>query len=40
MNKMPIQLFTPSFQIDECLAEIRVCLEKGWTGIGFKKNYF
>jgi dTDP-4-amino-4,6-dideoxygalactose transaminase len=40
MNKTPIQLFTPSFQIDECLAEIRVCLEKGWTGIGFKTNEF
>src|SRR6516165_12697239 len=23
-------------RVDECLAEIRVCLEKGWTGLGFK----
>ena len=33
---MTVQLFVPSFRIDECLAEIRVCLEKGWTGLGFK----
>lgn len=33
---MPIQLFTPSFRVDECLTEIRECLEKGWTGLGFK----
>ena len=32
----PIQLFTPAFRVDECLAEIRECLEKGWTGLGFK----
>lgn len=31
-----IQLFKPLFRIDECLAEIKECLEKGWTGIGFK----
>ena len=33
---MAIQLFVPTFRIDECLEEIRECLEKGWTGIGFK----
>lgn len=33
---MAIQLFTPTFQVDECLEEIRECLEKGWTGLGFK----
>lgn len=32
----PIQLFVPSFRVEECLAEIRICLEKGWTGLGFK----
>jgi len=26
----------PTFRVDECLAEIRECLEKGWTGLGFK----
>ncbi len=31
-----IQLFTPTFRIEETLAEIRECLERGWTGIGFK----
>ena len=40
MNKKTIQLFTPHFEIDECLAEMRICLEKGWTGIGFKTNEF
>lgn len=33
---MAIQLFTPSFEVDECLEQIRECLEKGWTGLGFK----
>jgi len=34
--KMSYQLFVPNFRIDECLAEIRECLEKGWTGLGYK----
>ena len=33
---MAIQLFKPTFHIDECLEQIRECLEKGWTGLGFK----
>ncbi len=33
---MAIQLFAPSFRIDECLTEIRECLDKGWTGLGYK----
>jgi dTDP-4-amino-4,6-dideoxygalactose transaminase len=33
---MAIQLFTPAFRTEECLAEIRECLEKGWTGLGYK----
>lgn len=36
----PIQLFRPTFAIDECLAEIRECLEKGWTGLGYKTVEF
>ncbi len=31
-----IQLFVPTFRTDECLEEIRECLDKGWTGLGFK----
>ena len=31
-----IQLFQPNFRVDECLDEIRECLEIGWTGLGFK----
>lgn len=34
------QLFVPTFAIDECLAEIRECLERGWTGIGYKTVEF
>lgn len=37
---MTIQLFKPTFHIDECLAEIRECLELGWTGLGFKTVEF
>lgn len=33
---MAIQLFVPKFRIEECLDEVRECLEKGWTGLGFK----
>lgn len=33
---MAIQLFVPKFRVDECLAGIKECLEKGWTGLGFK----
>jgi dTDP-4-amino-4,6-dideoxygalactose transaminase len=32
----PIQLFVPTFRVDECLAQVRDCLEKGWTGLGYK----
>ena len=31
-----INLFVPKFRTDEVLEEIKVCLEKGWTGLGFK----
>lgn len=37
---MSIQLFVPTFDVDECLAEIRECLEKGWPGMGFKTIEF
>jgi len=36
----PIHLFVPTFRIEESLAEIRECLEKGWTGLGFKTVAF
>lgn len=35
-----VQLFVPTFRVEECLAGIRECLEKGWTGLGFKTNEF
>lgn len=37
---MAIQLFAPQFEVEECLEEIRECLEKGWTGLGFKTVAF
>ena len=30
------QLFKPKFRKNEILAEIETCLEKGWTGLGYK----
>jgi len=37
---MAIQLFVPTFDVDNCLSEIKECLEKGWTGMGFKTVEF
>lgn len=37
---MAIQVLKPKFHVDECLEEIRECLEKGWTGMGFKTVQF
>ncbi len=31
-----IHLFQPAFRVEECLNEIRDCLEHGWTGLGYK----
>ena len=35
-----IQRCVPTFRVDETLEEIRICLEKGWTGLGFKTVEF
>lgn len=35
-----IPLFRPVFRTEEVLAEIRECLEKGWTGLGYKTLEF
>lgn len=37
---MSIQVLKPKFEIDECLEAVRECLEKGWTGMGFKTVEF
>ena len=37
---MSIQVLKPKFHVDECLEGIRECLEKGWTGMGFKTVEF
>lgn len=40
MTVREIHLFKPTFDIDECLSEIRECLTQGWTGLGFKTVEF
>jgi len=37
---MTIQLFVPTFDVENCLKEVRECLDKGWTGLGFKTDRF
>jgi dTDP-4-amino-4,6-dideoxygalactose transaminase len=37
---MAIQVFQATFNEDECLKEIKECLDKGWTGMGFKTVEF
>jgi dTDP-4-amino-4,6-dideoxygalactose transaminase len=37
---MAINVFIPKFHTDEILEEIRECLDKGWTGLGFKTVKF
>jgi dTDP-4-amino-4,6-dideoxygalactose transaminase len=37
---MAIQLFVPKFRVEECLESVRDCLEKGWTGLGYKTVEF
>jgi dTDP-4-amino-4,6-dideoxygalactose transaminase len=37
---MTTQLFVPHFRVEECLEQIRECLVKGWTGLGFKTVEF
>ena len=37
---MSIQVLKPKFHVEECLESIKECLEKGWTGMGFKTAQF
>lgn len=37
---MSVQVLKPKFHIEECLEAVRECLEKGWTGMGFKTVQF
>lgn len=37
---MSIQLFVPKYEVEDCLHEIRDCLECGWTGMGYKTVAF
>ena len=37
---MKIQLFEPNYVVDECLREIKECLDRGWTGLGYKTVEF
>lgn len=36
----PIHLFVPTFRVEETLSQIKECLEKGWTGLGYKTVEF
>lgn len=35
-----IQVLKPFYRTDECLSEIKECLEMGWTGMGYKTEIF
>ena len=35
-----INVFSPHFRTEEIIEEVRECLEKGWTGMGFKTTEF
>jgi len=37
---MAINIFIPKFHTEEILEEIRDCLDKGWTGLGYKTIEF
>ena len=37
---MTIQVLKPKFNVEECLQEIKKCLDAGWTGMGFKTVEF
>ena len=37
---MSIQVLKPKFHVDECLEAVKECLDKGWTGMGFKTVQF
>lgn len=37
---MAIQLFQPFYRTEECLEQIKECMEKGWTGLGYKTIEF
>lgn len=37
---MAIQVLKPKYHVEECLNEIKECLEVGWTGMGFKTVAF
>lgn len=37
---MPIQLFQAHFDVEACLGQVRDCLERGWTGMGYKTVEF
>jgi len=39
-NHKPIFIFEPLFPTSDILKEIKICLDKGWTGLGFKTIEF
>ena len=39
-DRPPIHLFVPRFRVEESLDAVRECLERGWTGLGFRTVEF
>ena len=39
-EEAPISVFKPKFHTQEILEELRICFDKGWTGLGFKTTEF
>lgn len=39
MSKI-LQVFKPKFRTEEILIEIRECLDRGWSGMGYKTDLF
>ena len=35
-----VQVLKPKYRTDEILNEIKICLDKGWAGMGFKTIEF
>jgi dTDP-4-amino-4,6-dideoxygalactose transaminase len=40
LSERDIHLFVPHYRSEECLAEMKECLDQGWTGLGFKTLTF
>lgn len=37
---MKIEVYKPKYRVEECICELRECLVKSWTGMGYKTTEF